>query len=78
MIDKLGELGFPVTQDDMEYIEHRIYHDYVGSADFAMKDHAHEANSFDKKWTPYEQDLSNYPEVFRQYQENYAAHDRVN
>jgi hypothetical protein len=54
MIDKLGELGFPVTHDDMEYIEHRIYHDYVGSADFALKDHAHEANSFDKKWTPYE------------------------
>lgn len=46
MIDKLGELGFPVTHDDMELIEHRIYHDYVGSADFQMKDHAHAANSF--------------------------------
>ena len=29
MIDKLGEVGMPVTHDDMEYIEHRIYHDYV-------------------------------------------------
>ena len=34
MIDKLGEVGMPVTHDDMDYIEHRIYHDYVGSADF--------------------------------------------
>jgi hypothetical protein len=42
-----------------------------------MKDHAHEKNSFEKKWTPYEQDLSNYPEVFRQYQENYEAYDKV-
>jgi len=36
VIDKLGEVGMPVTHDDMEYIEHRIYHDYVGSADFQM------------------------------------------
>ena len=34
MIEKLGDVGMPVTHDDMEYIEHRIYHYYVGSADF--------------------------------------------
>jgi len=34
MIDKLGDVGMPVTHADFEYIEHRIYHDYVGSADF--------------------------------------------
>lgn len=77
MIDKLGEVGMPVTHDDMEYIEHRIYHDYVGSADFQMNDHLHAKDSHKKKWTPYEQDLSHYPEVFRQFQENYAAHDQV-
>jgi len=65
MIDKLGEVGMPVTHDDMEYIEHRIYHDYVGSADFQMVDHNHSEEAFKKKWTPYEQDLSSYPEVFR-------------
>jgi len=65
MIDKLGDVGMPQTHDDMEYIEHRIYHDYVGSADFQMHDPNHAADSFTKKWTPYEQDLSNYPEVFR-------------
>jgi carbonic anhydrase/acetyltransferase-like protein (isoleucine patch superfamily) len=67
MIDKLGDVGMPVTHDDMEYIEHRIYHDYVGSADFQMNDVNHEKGSATKKWTPYEQDLSSYPEVFRQY-----------
>jgi len=77
VIDKLGEVGMPVTHDDMEYIEHRIYHDYVGSADFQMKDQGTEHGSYTKRWTPYEQDLSNYPEVFKKYQENYAAYDAV-
>ena len=77
MIDALGEVGMPVTHDDMEHIEHRIYHDYVGSADFQMHDNNHSPDAFSKKWTPYEQDLTNYPEVFRQYQENYKAYDKV-
>jgi SPX domain protein involved in polyphosphate accumulation len=42
-----------------------------------MHDPNHEKGSQTKKWTPYEQDLSSYPEVFRQYQENYAAYDQV-
>ena len=67
----------PVTSDDMDYIEHRIYHDYVGAADFQLKDHSHEPNSETKTWTPYEQDLTHYPEVFKKYGENYAAYDRV-
>lgn len=54
MIDKLGDVGMPVTHDDMEYIEHRIYHDYVGSVDFDLKDPNHEPDSFDKQWVPYE------------------------
>jgi hypothetical protein len=54
MIDALGEVGMPVTHDDMEHIEHRIYHDYVGSADFQMHDNNHSPDAFSKKWTPYE------------------------
>ncbi len=42
-----------------------------------MHDNNHSPDAFSKKWTPYEQDLTNYPEVFRQYQENYKAYDRV-
>ena len=77
MIDKLGDVGMPVTHDDMEYIEHRIYHDYVGSVDFDLKDPNHEPDSFDKQWVPYEQDLTHYPEVFKMYQENYGRYEKV-
>ena len=76
MIDRLGDVGMPVTHDDFEHIEHRIYHDYVGSADFQMNDHNHSGEK-DKTWTPYEQDMSHYPEVFKNYQENYRKHDEV-
>lgn len=34
LIDKLGDVGMPVTHDDFDYIEHRIYHDYVAATDF--------------------------------------------
>jgi len=77
MIDKLGEIGMPVTHDDMDYIEHRIYHDYVAAVDFDMDDPNNRKGSLTKKWTPYEQDMTHYPEVFRQYQENYAKYDQV-
>lgn len=76
MIDMLGDAGMPVTHDDFEHIEHRIYHDYVGSADFQMNDHNHSGEK-EKTWTPYEQDMSHYPEVFKNYQENYRKHDEV-
>jgi len=77
MIDKLGEIGMPVTHEDFEYIEHRIYHDYVASADFDHNDPNHAPGERFKAWTPYEQDLSNYPEVFHKYQENYAKYDEL-
>jgi len=64
MLDKLGELGMPVTHEDFEYIEHRIYHDYVASADFDMDNQNWAPGERYKSWTPYEHDLSNYPEVF--------------
>jgi carbonic anhydrase/acetyltransferase-like protein (isoleucine patch superfamily) len=77
MIDKLGEIGMPVTHEDFEYIEHRIYHDYVASADFDMEDPNHAPGEMRKNWTPYEQDLSHYPEIFHKYQENYAKYDEL-
>ena len=77
MIEKLGEIGMPVSHEDFEYIEHRIYHDYVASADYDMYDPNHAEGEAKRNWTPYEQDLSQYPEVFRKYQENYAKYDKV-
>ena len=67
MIEKLGEVGMPVTHEDFEYIEHRIYHDYVASADFDLHDENHAAGEHKKTWTPYEQDMSQYPEIFQKY-----------
>jgi len=58
MIDKLGEIGMPVTHEDFEYIEHRIYHDYVASADYDVEDANHAPGERHKSWTPYEHDLS--------------------
>jgi hypothetical protein len=77
MIEKLGDVGMPVTHDDMDYIEQRIYHDYVGTVDHDIKDQSHEPGSFDKAWIPYEQDLTHYPEVFKMYQENYGRYEKV-
>ena len=48
MIEKLSDVGVPITHDDMEYIEHRIYHDYVGTLNHNIKDPNHEPDSFDK------------------------------
>ena len=76
MDDLLGEIGMPTTHEDFEYIEHRIYHDYVASIDFNKDDPNHQYKSWERNWTPYEQDLSNYPEVFQRYQENYERYDK--
>jgi len=75
--EHLFELGMPQTHEDMEYIEHRVYHDYVGTVDYDLQDPNLAENSVDRNWVPYEQDLSQYPEVFKKYQENYAAYDKV-
>lgn len=68
MLDKLGEVGMPQTHEDMEYIEHRIYHDYVSSIDIdGMKDTKYDEDANTREWVPYEQDLTKYPEVFKMY-----------
>ena len=75
--DKAAEMGVPITHDDLDYIEHRVYHDYVGTVDYDIRDPAHSEGSFDKSYVPYEQDMTQYPEVFKQYQENYSRFDQA-
>lgn len=70
-------MGMPVTHDDLEYIEHRVYHDYVGTVDYEIHDPAQKEESLSRSWVPYEQDLSQYPEVFKKYQENYQKYDDI-
>ena len=56
--DRVAEYGVPVTHDDLDYIEHRVYHDYVGTVDYDIRDHQHSEGSHDRAWLPYEQDMT--------------------
>lgn len=76
-MEYLFELGMPQTHDDMEYIEHRVYHDYVDALDYERSQPEFEQGNETRSWSPYEQDLSQYPEVFQKYQENYDRYDKV-
>lgn len=67
----------PLTHDDLEYIEQRVYHDYVGTVDYGLRDPNSVEGSNEKSYQPYEQDLSQYPEVFKKYQENYSKYDKI-
>ena len=40
--DKVAEYGVPMTHDDLDYIEHRVYHDYVGTCLLYTSDAADE------------------------------------
>mmetsp|Transcript_40501 Transcript_40501/g.38999 ORF Transcript_40501/g.38999 Transcript_40501/m.38999 type:complete len:134 (+) Transcript_40501:297-698(+) len=77
LLDELGSVGMPVTHDDFDYIEQRIYHDYVASVDYDLDEPALREGVYDKPWRAYEQDLTHYPEVFKQYQENYDQYERL-
>lgn len=70
-------MGMPQTHEDMEYIEQRVYHDYVGTIDHDLPNPNLIENAPDRGWIPYEQDLTHYPEVFKKYQENYAKYESV-
>ena len=52
--DELLEMGMPITHDDLEYIEHRVYHDYVGTVDYEIHDPAQKEESLSRSWVPYE------------------------
>ena len=73
----MGDLGMPKDHEDLEYIEQRIYQDYVASVHYDIRDPNHDENSINRNWTPYEQDLTHYPEVFKMNQENYGRYDKV-
>uniref|UniRef100_A0A7S3CMX5 Uncharacterized protein n=1 Tax=Strombidium rassoulzadegani TaxID=1082188 RepID=A0A7S3CMX5_9SPIT len=77
MQETLVEMGMPQTHEDLEYIEHRVYHDYVASIDYDMKNPIFSGDAKKERSTPYEQDLSQYPEVLKRYQENYDKYEKV-
>jgi hypothetical protein len=54
VLDSMFEYGMPTTHDDLEYIEHRVYHDYVATVDYDYASPTYEEGSFSKSWVPYE------------------------
>jgi hypothetical protein len=66
---KLRELGFPITYEDEDFIEQRVFLKDFGSP---------KESEFHKKfYDPYEQDLFNFPDSFKKYGENYDKYEEV-
>lgn len=40
----------PITHDDLEYIEQRVYHDYVGTVEYGLKDSNCSEDANDRNW----------------------------
>ena len=74
--DKLRDAGYPVEQEDMELIEHRVQGFYYGGLEFDNIDN-HKPYEDNEGWNPYEQDLSLYPEIFKMYGENFDRYERA-
>ena len=52
---KLSEFGMPRTHEDLEYIENRVYHDYVSRIDFEhVQNPQFEEDANNRNWAPYE------------------------
>jgi hypothetical protein len=62
----------------MEYLEHRISTQYKNDiADDRSHHDAVETQPDDYTWDPYQQDLSQYPEIFKIYGENYDRYEKA-
>lgn len=75
---RLEEMGIPTGPDDAEYIEHRVSTQYkmdIDDYDFKFKPLEEETD--EATYNPYHQDLSNYPEIFKMYGENYDKYEEV-
>jgi hypothetical protein len=48
--DELLEMGMPMTHEDLEYIEHRVYHDYVGTVDYGIEDPNTKQHMMTRSW----------------------------
>lgn len=63
--------------EDKEYLEHRCYNETTSGIEYDVILEQHKEGSLHKSWTPYEQDMSYYPEVFKKYAENHEAWDKA-
>lgn len=69
--------GIPTQWKDMQYLVHRIYHDYNSKIDQTGGAPEFEAHSEYEGSDPYRQDVSRFPEMFKSYGENYDLYERA-
>ncbi|CAI2373490.1 unnamed protein product [Moneuplotes crassus] len=60
------EAGLPIDKDDAQYI-----------SDPRVPNISIEPDQGDRTWSPYEQDLSRFPEIFKMYGENFDRYEQV-
>lgn len=65
----MKDLGFPIDGEDDDYIEQRVFLKSNGEVS--------EDQLWRKNYDPFEQDLSNFPDSFKEYKENYERVDEV-
>ena len=75
-VEKLSDKGYPILEEDMEHLEFRIEANHYFGTEFDSQDLEQEDDA-DRGWNPYEQDLSNYPEIFKMYGENFDRYERA-
>ena len=76
-LKSLDEQGIPIITDDFEYAEHRIFSQTNLGPEHDERHTDQEINLNNKGWNPYEQDLQNYPEVFKMYGENFDRYEKA-
>ena len=75
-IEKLADKGYPILEEDMEHLEFRVESNHYFGTEFDNQEFEQEED-VDRGWNPYEQDLSNYPEIFKMYGENFERYERA-
>lgn len=75
MASMLADQGVPTITKDFEYIEHRIPGDYFNGVEWEQSSIHRDTSG--KGWNPYEQDLTNYPEIYKMYGENFDRFERA-
>lgn len=75
---QMANRGLPRDADDLEFVEHRIVSQYAPDITNPNITHPFIEEDYDEyTWTPYEQDLSSYPEIFKMYGENFEKYQKV-
>ncbi len=78
-VERIQEIGLTEHFEDIEDLEMRVHDDQLdNSLEMNLPLQETEPDNLTRGNTPYEQDLSKYPEIFHQYQENYDRFEDAN